>query len=121
MNCFLVEISMPQLAEGDLELVARTLRAVQSRLSRRASAVRPLIVGFTKGDGRLVCLIDAPRAEAVRNMVALAFLPAGRICELSVLDLAGGQDPSGDLGSGAEPQLVEDVVEVGLHGPLGEE
>ena len=121
MNCFLVEISVPQMDEGVLELVARTLRAVQSRLSRNASVIRPLIVGFTQGDGRLVCLVDAPTAEAVRNMVALAFLPAGRIRELSVLDLTGGQNPSSDLVSGAESQLVEDVVEVCLHCPLGEE
>jgi hypothetical protein len=121
MNCFLVEIYVPQMDEAVFELAARTLLAVQSRLSRNASVLRLLIAGFTQDDGHLVCLIDAPAAEAVRNMVALAFLPAGRIRELSVLDLACGQNPRGDLGSGTESQLVEDVVEVCLHGPLGKE
>ena len=121
MTCFLVEIPVPQSDGVELERATRALRAAQSRLSRNAIAVRLLIAGFTKGDGRLVCLVEAPAAEAVRKLVALAFLPAGRIREVSVVVSVGGQDPSGDLGSGAEAQLVEDVVDMRLHGSLGDE
>ena len=83
--------------------------------------MRVRFAGLTAVDGRLVCLIEAPTMGYVRDLVALAFLPAHRLREISGVDLPCRQDPVGDLGSGVQSELVEDVVDVGLDGPLGQE
>lgn len=121
MTFYLVELPVPRPDGVGLERAMRTLHVAQNRLSGNAIAVRLRSAGITKTDARLVCLVEAQTAGAVRNLFELAFLPAGRIREVSVVDLIGGQDPSSDLGPAAETELVEDVVDMRLHGSLGDE
>lgn len=78
----------------ELELAARTLDSAQARLRRGATAARTVLAGVTYLDGRLVCLIEAPSLEVVRRLVALALLPAGRIREITRVDLPRQPDPA---------------------------
>jgi hypothetical protein len=88
-----------------------------------------MIAAVIEDNGRLVCLIEASSIHAVRRLVALALLPSGRIHEVSHLDAPRasgappdpGSDPGSDLGPGFESKLVEDVVDTGLDGSLGDE
>ena len=100
MTCFLVEI--PVSERDGVPRVIRTLGAAQVRLSTGKRAVRLLIAGTTTADDRLVCVIEAQTADDVRDFVALAFLPAERLREVSAVKLPGRQHPLGDLGSGTE-------------------
>src|SRR6266568_7166618 len=62
-------------------------------------------------------------AERVRR-AGLPAHPGKYSARYSVLRLARharGDGPGGDLGAGAEPELGEDVLDVVLGGPLGEE
>ncbi|GAA1953422.1 hypothetical protein GCM10009776_14080 [Microbacterium deminutum] len=101
MTCFLVEI--PLSGRDGVDRAIRTLRTAQVRLSASERATRLLIAERITGDDRLVCVIEAPTADDVRDLVALAFLPAERVREVSAVDLSARQDPVGDLGSGIEP------------------
>jgi len=138
MSYFLVEIRMSDAGQLELERVARTLEAAQTRLRRTATATRTIVAGFTPEDGRLVCLIEATSLETARRLVGMAFLPAARIREIThvtgtpIADpnsppaatgggLLRGGYPGGDLDSGVEAELVEDVVDVGLHRALRHE
>jgi hypothetical protein len=130
MSYFLVEIPARQSDAVDLERAARTLVAAQSRLSDGAITVRPLVVGVTSDDGRLVCLIEAEAVEEVRSLVALALLPAGRIREVRHLALPGGicgpsdsgrPNPVANLAPRVDAELVQNVVDMGFHGSLGDE
>lgn len=130
MRRFLVEIHVPQSDAASLERATRTLWTAQSRLSTDATTARLLSVRVTEGDDRLVCLIEAPTIDAVNRLLELAFLSTRRIREAAASDVsglvgatprAGRQDPGGDLRSRVEPQFVEDVVDVGLDGALGDE
>lgn len=130
MRRFLVGIHVPQADAAGLDRAMRTLWAADSRLSDDASTGRLVTVGIDGDDGRLSCVIEAPTIDAVRRLIALAFLSTGRVREAAASGLsglvdatprAGGHDPRGDLGPGIEPQLVEDVVDMGLDGALGDE
>ena len=130
MSHFLVEIPVPQSDSVDIERATRTLGAARSRLSESEVVVRPLVAGVTSDDGRLVCLIEAESAEAVRSLVALALLPAGRIREVSCVALRGGafrnsdgraRNPGADLAPGVDAELVQDVVDMGFDGSLRDE
>jgi len=121
---------VPQSDAVDIERAGRALLAAQARLSKSASAVRVLVAGVTSNDGRLICLIQAEAVEGVESLVAVALLPAGRIREVFYLAAPGGiRDPSdgggpnpvADLAPGVEAELVQNVVDVGLHGALGDE
>lgn len=108
----------------ELERATRMLVAAQSRIRGQASFARTMFAGFCRGDGRLVYLVEAASLESARRLVSLALLPPARIRELTNLTdahLLGGRDPRGDADSGVEAELVEDVVDVGLDGPLGQE
>lgn len=108
----------------ELERATRMLLVVQSRMRAKASLARTTFAGVSREDGRLVYLVEAASLESARRMVSLALLPPRRIREiidLSAADLLGGRDPRGDADSGVESELVEDVVDVGLDGPLGQE
>jgi hypothetical protein len=128
MPCYLVEIVLPQSDAAAARRASRTIRTAQSRLDANGTVVRALIAGFTE-DGRLVCLMEAATSGDARSLVALALLPAGRIHE--VVDVAlqdasrgsgfDGRRPGFDLRSGADPELVEDVVDMGLDGSLRDE
>jgi hypothetical protein len=86
MRYFLVEIAIHEIDRIELERVTRTLRSAQSRARNSASGVRALIAGVSRDDGRFVCLMEASSAQVVRGVVALAFLPAGRIREITHLE-----------------------------------
>lgn len=108
----------------ELERATRMLVAAQSRMRGQATFARMLFVGLSREDGRLVYLVEAASLESARRMVSLALLPPGRIREITNLAdayLLGGRHPRGDADSGVEAELVEDVVDVGLDGPLGQE
>ena len=83
MRYFLVELPVHQPDRVEMERATRTLRVAEARLSGTAMAARPLIPRSINGDGRLVCLIEAPNVQALRRLVALALLPVGRIREVS--------------------------------------
>ena len=123
MPSFLVEIHMSNAGEPELERAVRMLEAAQGRLGAGAAA-RPVIAGISREDGRLICLIEAPTLAAARRTVAVALLPSGRIREIARIagrGLFGARHPGGDADPRAEAELVEDVVDVGLDGPLGQE
>jgi hypothetical protein len=88
MSYFLVEVRMSDAGQLDMERAARTLDAAQTRLLRTATPTRTIVAGFTQDDGRLVCLIEATSPEAVRRLLTMALLPAGRIREITRLTLA---------------------------------
>jgi hypothetical protein len=108
----------------ELERATRMLLAVQSRLRAHASFARTRFAGLSREDGRLVYLVEAASLESARRMVSLALLPPGRIREITNLadaQLLGGRHPRGDADPGVEAEFVEDVVDVGLDSPLGQE
>jgi hypothetical protein len=81
MSHFLVEIRMNDAAQ--LERAARMLDAAQIRLRRRGTATRMIIAGRSPDDGQLVCFIEASDLETVRRLISMAFLPPGRIREIT--------------------------------------
>ena len=124
MPHFLVEVHMTGAGEPELERAVRMLEAAQDRVLGTAGERRPLIAGITHVDGRLVCLIQATSLEAARQTVAVALLPPGRIREIAQITsrrLLASRHPRSDVDPRAEAELVQDVVDVGLDGPLGQE
>jgi hypothetical protein len=130
MRRFVVEIPVPHSDAIGYERAARTLWTAASRSPQNATTAHLVTVEVVAGAGRLHCVIEAPTIDAVRSLLALAFLSAGRISESAASDTsrvvggipsAHGHDPGGDLGAGVEPQLVEDVVDVGLDRALRDE
>ena len=124
MPHFLVEIHMSNAGEPELERAVRMLEAAQDRLGEGARVARPIVAGISREDGRLICLIEATTLAAARRTVAVALLPHGRIREVARISgarLLGARNPRGDADAVAEAELVEDVVDVRLDGPLGEE
>ena len=124
MATYLVEVHMADAGAFELERATRMLVAAQSRMRGQASFARTMFAGLSREDGRLVYLVEAASLESARRMVSLALLPPGRIREITNLadaHLLGGRHPRGDADPGVEAELVEDVVDVGLDGPLGEE
>lgn len=123
MPTFLIEIHLADAEEREFDRAVRTLNAAQTRLRDAGTNMRTTIVGLSRDDGRLVCLVDAPNLESARRLVSVALLPGGRIREITNLadtHLLGGH-PGSDARSGAEAELVEDVVDVCLDGALREE
>jgi hypothetical protein len=123
MRWFLVQIHVPHAGDKELERAMTTLRSARSRAPADALGRHPFVSG-PPAAARLVVLIEASTAGVVRTLTALAFLPAPQIREIlavPVVGSVGGDDPFSDLGSGVETQLVEDVVDVGLDGSLGDE
>jgi hypothetical protein len=123
MPHFLVEVHMSNTGEPELARAVRMLEAAQARL-REGAVARPLIAGISREDGRLLCLIEATTLAAARRVVAIALLPPGRIREIDRITgsrLLGAGDPGGDVDPGAETELVEDVVDVRLDRPFGQE
>lgn len=108
----------------ELERAVRMLEAAQTRMRGTAMGTRTIITGLSREDGRLVCLIEATSLESARRVVSVALLPPGRIREITHLagtPLLGSRYPRGDVDPGVESELVEDVVDVGLDGALGQE
>jgi hypothetical protein len=81
MSHFLVEIRMKDAAQ--LERATQMLGASQIRLRRRATATRTIIAGHSPNDGQLVCIIEATDLETVTRLISMAFLPPGRIREIT--------------------------------------
>lgn len=107
----------------ELERALRMLDTAQSRMRESATVQRTIMAGLSRDDSRLVCLIEATSLVSARRLVSLALLPPARIREIT--HMAGahllGSDPGGDVDPGVEAELVEDVVDVGLDGALGQE
>jgi hypothetical protein len=123
MATFLIEVHVGDAGASDLERAVRMLDAAQARMRGSEAGPHETVAALSRGDGRLVCLIDAPSLEAAHRLVSVALPPGARIREIT--DLAGLRllrgHPGGDLDAGVEAELVEDVVDVGLDRPLGEE
>ena len=115
---------MADASAFELQRATRMLVAAQSRMRGQASFARTMFAGLSREDGRLVYLVEAASLASARRMVSLALLPHGRIREITNLadaHLLGCRHPRGDADPGVEAELVEDVVDVGLDGPLGQE
>jgi hypothetical protein len=124
MPYFLVEVHMHDAGQLELERAVRMLEAAQSRSVGTETLTPTVIAGFSREDGRLVCLIDAASLASARRLVGVALLPAGRIREITPVTgrrLLDARHPGGDVDPGVEPELVEDVVDVGLDGALRQE
>ena len=123
VHTFLIEIHMADTGELELERAVRMLKAAQTRMRGSAKVTRTITAGLSREDGRLVCLIEATSLESARRLLSVALLPPGRIREIT--HIAGtnlvGSHPGGDVDPGVESKLVEDVVDVGLDGALGQE
>jgi hypothetical protein len=123
MPHFLVEVHLPNAGALELERAVRMLESAQGRL-REGVAGRSIVAGISREDGRLICLIEAATLASARRTLAVALLPPGRIREIAQITGSGlvrARDPRGDADPGAEAELVEDVVDVRLDGPLGQE
>ena len=108
----------------ELERAVRMLEAAQARMRGTEAVTRRIVAGVSREDGRLVCLIEATSLASARRLVSVALLPPARIREITHLagaHLFGSRHPGGDVDPGVEPELVEDVVDVGLDGALGQE
>ncbi len=124
MPHFLVEIHMADAGVLELERAVRMLEAAQARSPGAGKIAPAIIAGLSREDGRLVCLLEATSLASARRLVSVALLPAGRIREITPVTgrrLLGSRHPGGDVDPGVEPELVEDVVDVGLDGALGQE
>ncbi len=124
MAYFLVEIHMSGAGQLELDRALELLEVAQSRLREGDTQMSAITAGFSRVDGRLVCLIKATNLESARLLVSVALLPSGRIREITHLTqrrLLGSRDPGGDVDARVETELVEDVVDVGLDRPLGQE
>ena len=124
MPHFLIEVHLNNAGTLELERAVRMLEAAQSRIRGKATVAGTIVAGFSREDGRLVCLIEATSLESARRLVSVALLPPGRIREITHLvgtHLLSSRHPGGDVDPGVESELVEDVVDVGLDGALGQE
>jgi hypothetical protein len=124
MPYFMVEIFMADAGQLVLERATWLLEAAQSRLGTAGMSTRTIVAGLSREDDRLLYLIEARSRDVVRRLFAVALLPDGRIREITLVGggrLLLARDPGGDIDPGAESQLVEDVVNVGLDGALGQE
>ncbi len=121
---FLVEIYMKDAAQHEVRRAVEMLAAARARAGGVASFTSTIKAGISREDDRLICLVEVSSLEAARRLLTVALLPAGRIREISPvagIDLLGGRHPGGDVDPRVEPELVEDVVDVRLDGPLGQE
>jgi len=124
MPHYLVDVHMADAGELELDRASRMLEAAQSRMRGTATVTRTIMAGLVREDGRLVFLIEATSLESARRLVSVALLPPGRIREITHLagtHLLGRRHPRGDVDPGVESELVQDVVDVGLDGALGQE
>jgi hypothetical protein len=123
VSIFLIEIHMADARELELERAIRMLAAAQARMRGSATVTHTLMTGLSRADARLICLVEAASLDSARRLVSLALLPPGRIREIThvagTLLLRG--HPGGDVDPGVKSELVEDVVDVGLDGALGQE
>jgi hypothetical protein len=78
---------------------------------------------YVPDEGRLSCIVMAASQEDVRRLLEIALLPSARIHE--VVEVLGGpgdlRHPAGDLDSGVDSEVIEDVGHVRLDSPLREE
>ena len=123
MPTYLIEIHMGDVGEPELERAVRMLDAAHRRLQGSATGRRQAIAGVSREDGRLICLVEAPSHDEAQRLVDVALLPNARIREITELGGARllGSHPRGDVDPGVDTELVEDVVDVRLDGPLGQE
>ena len=121
---FLVEIHLADAVQRELERASRMLGAAQSRLRRAGIVTRTIVAGLSHEDDRLLFVIEARDPASARRLFALALLPGGRIREITLVAdwrlLLRGH-PGGDVDPRVEPELVEDVVDMGLDRALGQE
>jgi hypothetical protein len=115
---------MTDAGQVALERATWLLEAAQSRPGAAGMRTRTIATGLSPEDDRMLYLIEAHSRDAVRRLLAVALLPDGRIREITLV--VGGRlllarHPGGDVDPGAETELVEDVVDVGLDGSLGQE
>jgi hypothetical protein len=123
MPTFVIEIHMADTGDREFDRAVRLLHAAQTRLQEARTDTPTTVVGLRREDGHLVCLVDAPDVGSARRLVGVALLPGGRAREIThpAQTLSSGRHPGSDARPRAEPELVEDVVDVRLDGALREE
>ncbi len=125
MPRYLVEIPLPHSDVRTAHRASITVASAQSRLARLGVGTRSLIGGYVE-DHRLVLVVDAASGGDVDRMVALALLPRARVREVTAIPVRDGgrssgivsQQPACDLRPGVDAELVEDMRDVRLDGPL---
>ncbi len=117
-RCYLAELRLRVDSQADISWIGQSLEAACRRLEGQVlSAV------YVRDDCRLACVVKAGSKAAVHRLLEIALLPSARVCE--VVQVLGGTnlagDPARDLDPGVDPEVVEDVGDVRLDGPLGQE
>lgn len=79
MPQYIVEIRLPGVGRPEMARLARVLGSANARLGHVARVVTAWV---GRNDGRLVCTVEAPSADAVRHLITTALLPSGRIDEI---------------------------------------
>ncbi|HVS07438.1 MAG TPA: hypothetical protein VHK65_14925 [Candidatus Dormibacteraeota bacterium] len=92
MPHYIVEIRLPGVGRSEVARVARVLKSANDRL---ANIARVVTASVGRDDGRLVCTVEAPTADAVRYLMSTALLPSGRIGEITTV--LGPPDMGPDL------------------------
>jgi hypothetical protein len=123
MPTFLIRIHLADAEEHEFDRAVRLLDAAQARLLQARANSRITIVARGREDGGLAFVVEAPNVEAARLLVGVALLPGARIREITNGAEARllGSHPGSDARPGAEAELVEGVVDMGLDGALREE
>ena len=78
---------MADAEDREFDRAVRMLNAARTRLLEAGTKTRTTIVGLSREDGRLVCLVDARDLQSARRLVSVALLPGGRTREIT--NLAG--------------------------------
>ena len=124
MPSFVVALNLKGGRGPELVRAARMLDAAGARSSATATVTVRSFRGRGGEGVRHVCLIGAEGIEAAQHLMSVALVPHGPIRAISdgARDrLLRARHPGGDVDPRLEPELVEDVVDVGLDRSLGQE
>jgi hypothetical protein len=81
MTVYMVERSLPGIAMSDLAAAQKAAIATSQKFSADGTPVRYIRSTFVPDSGRCMCLFEADRPEAVRQVNETARIPFDRIVE----------------------------------------
>ncbi|HXH06963.1 MAG TPA: DUF4242 domain-containing protein [Vicinamibacterales bacterium] len=85
MPVYLVDRHLPGTSMEELLAAQRAAIETSRRFTREGRSVRYIRSTFIPGEGRCMCLFDAPTADRVREVNEAAGLPFTRIVEAADL------------------------------------